>query len=236
MTTDPIDRHPQHTMLRPTDPTSFAANRFVVDDRVVRVEAVVWAPRLVVLGGVLSRAECEALMADAAPRMDRSLVVNADSSGAMSDATRTSSGMHFDRGTSAVADDLQRRLMGIIGMPIEYGEPLQVLRYGPGEVYEPHFDYFNDDGSPESTLALHGQRIATLICYLADVDRGGATVFSATGFEVRPSQGRAVYFADVHEDGSVDPETLHGGAPVGSGEKWIVTQWCRDRPYFQLAE
>jgi prolyl 4-hydroxylase len=175
-------------------------------------------------------------MAEAALTMGRSLVINRDSSGAIPDATRTSSGMHFERGASAVADDLQRRLMGIIGMPIEYGEPLQVLRYGPGEVYEPHFDYFTDDGSPESTLAMNGQRIATLICYLADVEFGGATVFPTAGFEVRPSQGRAVYFSDVHQDGSVDPETLHGGAPVGSGEKWIVTQWCRDRPYCQPAE
>ena len=230
--------------MQPTPPTSFGANHVVVDDRIVRVATVVESPALVVLDGVLSNAECAALVADAGRRMSRSLVIDRDNVDGTEDLARSSSGTFFEPGASGVADEIQRRLISIIGLPPDHGEPLQVLRYSPGDRYEPHFDYFDvdeaDDGAPagddrptESTVVRHGQRVATLICYLSDVAVGGATVFPEIGLEVRPVRGRAVYFTYVDAKGRVDPTSLHGGAPVDEGEKWIVTQWCRERPYRQ---
>jgi len=29
----------------------------------------------------------------------------------------------------------------------------------------------------------------------------------------------------------LDPLTLHGGAPVLDGEKWIMTKWVRERAF-----
>jgi prolyl 4-hydroxylase len=87
-----------------------------------------------------------------------------------------------------------------------------------------------DDGQA-TTVSRFGQRVATMICYLSSVESGGATLFPEVRLEVRPLPGRAVYFTYVDSDGAVDRMSLHGGAPVHAGEKWIATQWCRQRPY-----
>ncbi|WP_420873905.1 hypothetical protein [Paraburkholderia azotifigens] len=44
-------------------------------------------------------------------------------------------------------------------------------------------------------------------------------------------QGGAIYFRYMNGRRQLDPLTLHGGAPVTSGEKWIMTKWMRERPY-----
>lgn len=218
----------------PNDPTEFRRNRFVVGETVVSIDSVVESPKLAVLSGLLSLAECEALIAEAGASMARSLVIDEHNVDNAAHDTRTSSGTYFVPGDSALADAVQRRIMAVIGLPIDRAEPLQVLRYGPGQEYAAHFDYFDDDvdtadGAP-TTISLYGQRVATMICYLSSVEVGGATVFPEAGLEVRPQPGRAVYFTYL-DHGAVDPRSLHGGAPVEEGEKWILTQWCRERPY-----
>ena len=53
------------------------------------------------------------------------------------------------------------------------GEPIQILRYENGQKYEPHFDFFQDPGN----IAIGGHRIATILMYLSNVEKGGETVF-----------------------------------------------------------
>lgn len=55
----------------------------------------------------------------------------------------------------------------------ENGEDMQVLRYENGQKYDPHFDYFTD----LVNVARGGHRIATVLMYLSDVEKGGETVF-----------------------------------------------------------
>jgi len=219
----------------PNDPAAFGPNRLVIGDCVVGVDAVIESPKLAVLSGLLSVAECDALIAEARALTSPSLVIDERNVDNTVHDTRTSSGMHFVAGSSPVADAIQSRIMSVIGLPVDRAEPLQVLRYGPGEEYVAHFDFFDaDDAAPDAqptTVSLYGQRVATMICYLSVVESGGATVFPEVGLEVRPLPGRAVYFTYLGADGTVDPMSLHGGAPVHEGEKWIVTQWCRERPY-----
>jgi prolyl 4-hydroxylase len=225
-----------HVSELPNDPTSFTHNRFVVGECVVAIDSVMESPKLAVLSGLLSMAECDALIAEARAAMRPSLVIDERNVDNTEHDTRTSSGMHFAPGSSAVADVVQRKLMSVIGLPMDRAEPLQVLRYGPGEEYVAHFDFFDPDDpddidGPPTTLSQYGQRVATMICYLSSVESGGATVFPEVGLEVRPLPGRAVYFTYLGTDGTPDRMSLHGGAPVEAGEKWIITQWCRERPY-----
>jgi len=104
-----------------------------------------------------------------------------------------------------------------------------VLRYKPGGEYRPHFDYFppNQTGS-KVHLRRGGQRVATLIVYLNDVEAGGETIFPDIGMSVVARRGSAVYFRFMNGSRQLDPLTLHGGSPVLGGEKWIMTKWLRE--------
>lgn len=55
----------------------------------------------------------------------------------------------------------------------ENGESIQILHYEHGQKYEPHYDYFHDKANQE----LGGHRVATVLMYLSNVERGGETVF-----------------------------------------------------------
>lgn len=46
-----------------------------------------------------------------------------------------------------------------------------------------------------------------------------------------PHKGGAVYFRYGNGQGQVDPLSLHAGAPILAGEKWIMTKWMRQRRY-----
>ena len=85
-----------------------------------------------------------------------------------------------------------------------------------------------DAGTAAQTSAA-GQRVGTLIIYLQSPDAGGATRFPRIVLDVAPIRGNAVFFAYPHA--SPDSLTLHAGASVLRGEKWIATKWLRARPY-----
>lgn len=70
-----------------------------------------------------------------------------------------------------------------------------------GGQYEPHRDYFGSDlldSSPRSKTA--GDRIATLLYYLSDVQEGGSTVFPSLGLAVHPQRGSALFWYNVSKE------------------------------------
>jgi prolyl 4-hydroxylase len=101
-----------------------------------------------------------------------------------------------------------------------------VLHYRPGAEYKPHYDYFDPAQPGTSTILKRGgQRVATLVMYLNSPRRGGATTFPDVGLEVAPVKGNAVFFS--YDRAHPVTRTLHGGAPVLEGEKWVATKWLR---------
>ena len=199
-------------------------------DREVQIISTLRLPRVVVLGGLLAIEECEGLMALSRTRLARSQTVDNQTGGSEVNAARTSDGMFFERGEFALIDRIERRIAALINWPLDHGEGLQVLRYGPGAEYRPHYDYF-DVAQPSAATILQrgGQRVGTLIMYLSTPQRGGATVFPDAGLEVLPVQGNAVFFS--YDRPHPATHTLHGGAPVLDGEKWVATKWLRERVF-----
>ncbi|MCU0760126.1 MAG: 2OG-Fe(II) oxygenase [Steroidobacteraceae bacterium] len=197
-------------------------------DREVHVVASLRLPRIVVFAGLLSAAECEALVALARPRLARSTVVDGDTGGEAVHAARTSETGAFQRGEHPLVATIERRIAVLLDWPLENGEGMQVLRYGPGAEYRPHHDWF-DPQQPGAAplLQLGGQRVATVVMYLNTPARGGATVFPDGGFEAAAVRGNAVFFS--YDRPHAMTRTLHAGAPVVEGEKWIATKWLRER-------
>ncbi len=201
-----------------------------VGDRRVEVLMNLGRPRLVLLGNLLSPEECEALIEAARPRMARSLTVATATGGEEVNDDRTSSGMFFQRGENRIVQRLEERIARLVNWPIERGEGLQVLHYRPGAEYKPHYDYFDpQEPGTASILRRGGQRVATLVIYLNDPLQGGGTTFPDAFLEIGPRRGNAVFFS--YERAHPDTRTLHGGAPVIAGEKWIATKWLREREF-----
>ncbi len=184
-------------------------------------------PRVVVFGKLLNDAECEGLMALARPRLARSETVKNETGGSEVHAARTSDGMFFERGERPLIARIEARIAELLCWPVGHGEGLQILRYRPGAEYRPHFDYFDPQhsGTPR-ILERGGQRVGTLIIYLNTPEGGGRTTFPDAGLEVAPVRGNAVFFS--YDRAHASTKTLHAGAPVTAGEKWVATKWLRE--------
>ena len=182
---------------------------------------------MVVLAGFLSDAECDALVDAARPRLARSLTVQTATGGEEVNPDRTSEGMFFNRGETPLVQRIEARIAALLNWPVENGEGMQVLHYSPGAQYKPHYDYFDtsEPGTP-TILRRGGQRVGTLVMYLNNPVKGGGTTFPDAGLEVMPQRGHAVFFS--YDSPSPATRSLHGGAPVLEGEKWIATKWLRE--------
>ena len=209
----------EHTCFPPEDAFSLR-----------HIRALLRNPRVIVFSGLLSAAECEELMALARRRLARSQTVDNATGGTEVNEARTSEGMFFERGEFDVCRRVEQRIATLLAWPVENGEGLQVLRYRPGAQYRPHHDYFDpaEPGTP-AVLQRGGQRVGTVVIYLNTPTRGGATTFPDVGLEVAPVRGNAVFFS--YERPHPDTRTLHGGAPVIEGEKWVATKWLRERRF-----
>ena len=196
-------------------------------DRDVRVVLAMREPRVIVFGGLLSHQECDELMAMAAKRLTRSETVQTDTGASEVNSARTIQGMFFDRGENELCRRIEARIAALIGWPVDNGEGIQVLNYKPGAEYKPHYDYFDpaQPGTP-TILKRGGQRVATVVMYLNDPLVGGGTTFPDVQLEVAPVKGNAVFFS--YERAHPSSKTLHGGAPVVEGEKWVATKWLRE--------
>ncbi len=202
-------------------------SQLVLSDRTVQVLLTMNNPRVVLFGGFLSDAECDALIDDARPRMTRSETVVNATGGSEVHGSRTSHGMFFARGETPLCMRIEQRIAELLRWPVINGEGLQVLHYAPGAEYKPHYDYF-DPAQPgmASVLKRGGQRVGTLLMYLNTPPRGGATVFPDVALEVAPIKGHALFFS--YDRAHAVTKTLHGGAPVVEGEKWVATKWLRE--------
>ncbi|HEX5126939.1 MAG TPA: 2OG-Fe(II) oxygenase [Rhodocyclaceae bacterium] len=209
-----------------------AGNRIDVGDRVVTVETRIDRPCVIVFNNVLSDEECDTLIKLSRPRLKPSSTVDPVTGKLEVTGHRISEGMSFRRCEDEFITRIEQRIAKLMNCPIENGEGLAILHYNLGQQYHPHFDYFppQNPGS-QKRMAVGGQRVSTLITYLNDVEEGGETFFPDAGISVCPRKGAAVYFLYCNAQGHVDPLSLHGGKPVVSGEKWIVTKWMRQRPF-----
>ncbi|KAL8172110.1 hypothetical protein V2J09_023914 [Rumex salicifolius] len=210
------------------------------------VEILSWEPRAFLYHNFLSKEECEYLISLAKPHMAKSTVVDSKTGRSKDSRVRTSSGMFLKRGRDKVIRNIEKRIADFTFIPAEHGEGLQVLHYEEGQKYEPHYDYFLDEFNTRNG----GQRIATVLMYLSDVEEGGETVFPAAkgnissvrwwdelsecgkkGLSVKPKMGDALLFWSMRPDGTLDPSSLHGGCPVIKGNKWSSTKWMHVGEY-----
>jgi hypothetical protein len=129
-----------------------------------------------------------------------------------------------------VAVLLRTRIAAATGIPVAAFEPPQILHYDVGQKFDRHYDFLDaSEPAYAQDVAQRGQRIITFLLYLNEDYEGGQTEFPKIGLSVKGKPGDAVMFANVDRSGAPDYMTLHAGAPPTSGEKWLLSQWIRDR-------
>uniref|UniRef100_A0A7N0R9X5 procollagen-proline 4-dioxygenase n=1 Tax=Kalanchoe fedtschenkoi TaxID=63787 RepID=A0A7N0R9X5_KALFE len=230
-------------------PIKFSRKTFQLDDGAGHkegergeqwTEVLSWEPRAFLYHNFLSKEECEYLIKLAKPHMAKSTVVDSATGKSKDSRVRTSSGMFLKRGRDKIIRGIEQRIADFTFIPVEHGEGLQVLHYEVGQKYEPHYDYFLDEFNTKNG----GQRMATVLMYLSDVEEGGETVFpdakgnisdvpwwdelstcGKKGLSVKPKMGDALLFWSMRPDATLDPSSLHGGCPVIRGNKWSSTKW-----------
>jgi hypothetical protein len=110
---------------------------------------------------------------------------------------------------------------------------MAVLHYDVGEQSKEHFD-FVDPRTPHYAreIADKGQRIVTFLVYLNDDYDGGETDLVKLGIKHKGRRGEGLFFVNALANGEADLRTLHAGRPPTRGEKWIVSQFVRNRATF----
>jgi len=111
----------------------------------------------------------------------------------------------------------------------KYQEQLQVVKYGPGGFFKPHYDACEvgrmGDQYCEKMDKSNGPRLVTVLVYLSDNFTGGETRFPYLKRSVKPVKGKAVIFYNIDSNKQVIDESMHGGDPVTSGTKWVANKW-----------
>jgi prolyl 4-hydroxylase len=175
-------------------------------------------PHVVRLPGLLTEAECRFLCDVARPMLEPAVVEEA-AGRRMRHPGRTSDSLAFGWAIESPAiHALNRRMAMASGTRVEQGEPLQILRYAPGQHYLPHFD---------AIPGFHNQRVLTLLVWLTDDFEGGETHFLWNDLRLRGAAGDAILFRNSGPDGARDSTSQHAGLPVLAGEKWIASRWIR---------
>jgi len=220
---------------RPTTSPDFDRARLALDLRALAAapkdEALLESPRLRIARRLLPLSWCYYICALAEPTLEPSDVHNA-TLGRTVLGVRTSHHMAFGPANSdPLLAILAHRTAAWTGTDIAWAEDTNVLRYKPGQEYQRHVDFF-DPQIPTiwAEAERAGQRTVTVLIWLNDEYQGGETEFPLARQSIRGAAGDALAFWNTMDDGSPDRSTVHAGRPVLRGEKWLITQWIRDRP------
>ncbi len=184
-------------------------------------------PPVYLLENYLTPAECTHLIEMSEPNMKRAVVTGGDD-GVESEG-RTGGVNWVQHDTTPTTLAISERTAELVGFPLDNAESLQVINYGPGQEYKPHYDaWVEGTETGDRCLARGGQRLVSCLFYLNVVEGGGGTFFPRLDIEVLPRPGRLLIFHNCHPGSTYrHPASLHGGMPPVAGTKWACNLWFR---------
>lgn len=189
----------------------------------IKVEQMYVKPDIFMFHEVMTDDEIEFIKKRAKPRFKRA-VVHDPKTGELTPAHyRISKSSWLRDEESPVIARITQRVTDMTGLSMLHAEELQVVNYGIGGHYEPHFDFARKRENPFTKFG--GNRIATVLFYMSDVAQGGATVFTELGLSLFPIKRAAAFWLNLHASGEGDLATRHAACPVLRGSKWVSNKW-----------
>ncbi|XP_060929655.1 prolyl 4-hydroxylase subunit alpha-3 [Limanda limanda] len=193
----------------------------------VRREVLSLQPYVVLYHDFITRSEAEDIKQVAQPGLRRSVVAAGEKQATAE--YRISKSAWLKNSAHSTIGKLDQRISMITGLNVQhpYSEYLQVVNYGIGGHYEPHFDHATSPSSPVYKLKT-GNRVATFMIYLSPVEAGGSTAFIYANFSAPVVERAAIFWWNLHRNGEGDADTLHAGCPVLIGDKWVANKWIHE--------
>ncbi|XP_071401009.1 prolyl 4-hydroxylase subunit alpha-3 [Centroberyx affinis] len=193
----------------------------------IRREVLSLQPYVVLYHSFITDTEAEDIKLLAQPGLRRSVVAAGEKQATAE--YRISKSAWLKGSTRSIIGQLDQRISMLTGLNVQppYGEYLQVVNYGIGGHYEPHFDHATSASSPLFKLKT-GNRLATFMIYLSPVEAGGSTAFIHANFSVPVVKNAAIFWWNLHRNGQGDGDTLHAGCPVLVGDKWVANKWIHE--------
>lgn len=189
------------------------------------------APRIVTIESFVPAETCRWLIARASPRLTRAQVYDPGTGGGRYEHARTNSAVEFNIADSdLVLLLIRQRIAALLDVPCRNLEVTTVLHYSVGENFEEHFDFL-DPAVPAYArdIADRGQRMATFLLYLNEEYTSGETTFPTLEWSYKGKTGDALLFWNLTPSGAPEPRSRHSGTPPSGGEKWLLSQWIRER-------
>jgi len=181
--------------------------------------------------GFATPAICTWLIDRARGRLRRARVYDAAAGKDTENENRTNKVAEFNLAEADMIHvAIQMRMAASCGIPMEQMEAPAVLHYDVGEEIANHYDFIDPAGpNYADEIAKRGERVVTFLVYLNDDYRGGETDFPTAGLHHKGVTGEGLFFVNALANGAPDRRMLHAGRPPTSGEKWIVSQFIRNR-------
>ena len=195
------------------------------------------SPLIRALPSFVSEAVCSWLVERSRGKLTRALVYDPAKKVDIIDKTRTNSSAGFNlMEADLVHLMVQTRMGAACGYPIAHFEGPAVLHYSEGEMISDHFD-FVDPAMPSyaEEIRTNGQRVITFLVYLNAGYAGGETEFPKLDLRHKGALAEGLFFVNSLPSQEPDLRALHAGRPPTSGEKWIFSQFIRDRAVLRFA-
>ena len=191
-------------------------------------------PQIARVPGLLAHELCQWLVQTSTGRLSRALVYDAVRQQTLPHYSRSNSSAIFGlTDTNIVFTLLQIRIAATVQAPLRHLEPVNVLHYKGGEEIQNHYDFI-DPQVPNyaDQIQRNGDRAITFLVYLNDSYSAGETSFPKTDVTHKGTRGEGLFFVNITAAGTPNLDTLHAGLPPTQGEKWVLTQFIRNRQFF----
>jgi prolyl 4-hydroxylase len=182
-------------------------------------------PYIALYPALFSSAECRYLMVIGTPWLEKASVLGLDGKPRMDGVRDAHSCSVPHLAEDLVVQAVNRTIAAATGTEAGWGEPLNILRYQPGQQYKPHHD-----GTGSDNVSV---RDLTALIWLNDAYEGGETDFPKIGVRVRGAVGDMLVFRNVRDNGAFDERMIHAGLPVTKGVKWMASRWIRGSNYLR---
>ncbi|KAF8373714.1 phy-2, partial [Pristionchus pacificus] len=195
----------------------------------IKVEILRHDPLAVLFKEIISEHEISVVKDLATPRLRRATVQNSVTGELETASYRISKSAWLKGEEHPVIERINQRIDLMTNLEMETAEELQIANYGLGGHYDPHYDFARKEEKNAFKSLGTGNRIATVLFYMSQPERGGATVFNTLGTAVFPTKLDALFWYNLKRNGEGDLRTRHAACPVLLGVKWVSNKWIHEK-------